>query len=53
MEIAPAYDLNFLRSSTEFQNAVMQIIARKGRLIKVNERIGEDLESFLAVLEDD
>ena len=52
MDIAPAYDVNFLRSSTEFQNAVMQIIARKGRLIIINERIGEDLESFLAVLED-
>ena len=52
LEIAPAYDPNFLRSSTEFQNAVMQIIARKGRLIQINERIGEELESFLAVLED-
>ena len=30
----------------------MQIIERKGRLIIINERIGKDLESFLAVLED-
>ena len=52
LDIEPAYDLNFLSSSTGFQNAAMQIIARKGRLIQINERIGEDLESFLAVLED-
>ena len=52
LDIEPVYDLNFLSSSTEFQNAAMQIIVRKGRLIQINERIGEDLESFLAVLED-
>ncbi len=52
LDLEPAYDLNYLSSSIEFQNAAMQIIARKDRLIQINELIGEDLESFLAVLED-